>query len=160
MTRIDPKRDKGINVNVVSMLLAVFLKIWNVSVLLLYCVWRYVTNARAALASYAPKFLWNQDTHDGAPITMHKRNKLPLIKIMTAVKGIPICTVVKDTMQGWWCEDNADDEIVHDNATTYVHLGATYITEYHKRCGRRRWQARQSENGWYSKKMQKTWMIL
>jgi hypothetical protein len=38
MTRIDPKRDKGINVNVVSMLLAVFLKIWNVSVLLLYCV--------------------------------------------------------------------------------------------------------------------------
>jgi hypothetical protein len=28
MTRIDPNRDKGINVNVVSMLLAVFLKIW------------------------------------------------------------------------------------------------------------------------------------
>ena len=34
MTRIDPNRDKGINVNVM------FLKIWirNVSVLLLYCV--------------------------------------------------------------------------------------------------------------------------
>jgi hypothetical protein len=28
LTRIDPNRDKGINVNVVSMLLAVFLKIW------------------------------------------------------------------------------------------------------------------------------------
>ena len=81
------------------------------------------------------------------PITMHKRNILPLIKIMTTVEAIHICTVVKDTMQILQCKDNADDEIQHGNVTTYVLLGATYITEYHKHCGRRTWQARRSENG-------------
>ena len=89
------------------------------------------------------------------PIRMHKGNILPLIKIMTTVEAIHIYTVAKDTMQVWQCKDKADDEIQHDNATTYVHLGVTYITEYHKRCGRWRWQARQSENGWYSKEKAK-----
>ena len=33
------------------------------------------------------------------PITMHKRNILLLIKIMTTVEAIHICTVVRDIMQ-------------------------------------------------------------
>ena len=132
----------------------------DVSVLLLYCVWKHVTIHvqhwhRVRLNSFEIK------THTMMlPITMHKRNMLPLIKIMTAVKATPICTVVKDTMQIWQCKDNTDDEILHGNVTTYVHLAATYITEYHKCCGRWRWQARQSENGWYNKKRHETWMIL
>ena len=123
----------------------------DVSVLLLYCVWKYVTIHvqhwyRARLNSFEIK------THTMMlPITMHKRNILLLIKIMTTVEAIHICTVAKDTMQIWRCRGNADDEIRHGNVTTYVHLGATYITEYHKGCGRWRWQARWSENGWYSK---------
>ena len=132
----------------------------DVSVLLLYCVWKYVTIHVqhwycVRLNSFEIK------THTMMlPITMHKGNILPPIKIMTTVKAIHIYTVVKDTMQVWRCKDNADDEIQHDNTTTYAHLGATYITEYHKWCGRWRWQARQSENGWYNKKRQKAWMIL
>ena len=88
------------------------------------------------------------------PIMMHEWNTLPLIQIMTSIKVIQICTVAKDTMQIWQCKDNTDDEILHGNATAYVHLGVTYIMEYHECCGRQRWQARQSENGWYNKKGQ------